>query len=285
MRTITRNYPSPGIGPAALQLIYSGAWPGPPEDAWHAHTSRVVETFLRAHPPGSRDDWVMNIGCGGFHYGLAAPAMVCVDVVPRSLAMCCRRVVAAADLLPVEESSFDGVVCVGSVINYSNAVLVLREIRRILRPGGVLVLEFERSESALYWGLAAYQKNYWPVTTQYKGSSHVIWVYSERYIREALARYGLEVQESRRFHSLSAAALRVTGSLRLAALVAWVDHALARSSLGAGASANVVLACKAVDTAHHTRTPLAVRPRRLRLFDRGLTSAREQRQRGMIPAR
>ncbi|VXB61029.1 methyltransferase domain-containing protein [Nocardioides sp. AX2bis] len=44
--------------------------------------------------------------------------------------------------LPFEEASFDAVTCCVSVDYLTRPVAVLREVRRVLRPGGVVVLTF-----------------------------------------------------------------------------------------------------------------------------------------------
>jgi ubiquinone/menaquinone biosynthesis C-methylase UbiE len=145
--------------------------------------------------------------------------------------------------MPFSDASFDAVVCVGSVINYTNAALLIREIRRVLRPKGWLLLEFERSESVLFLGHAPYRKNYWPVKTKYKGASHVIWIYSERYMREVLAWNGFRIASQHRYHTLTAAAFRVTKSLSLSALLAALDPMASWAKLDSQLASNIVLCC------------------------------------------
>lgn len=86
---------------------------------------------------------IADIGCGiGHSYELLAPRdTVGVDVDPRVLEGQ-RRETVAADMrrLPFADGEFDGAIAVHSIEHVPDADAALREIRRVLKPGAVVVL-------------------------------------------------------------------------------------------------------------------------------------------------
>ncbi len=113
---------------------------------------RLVRTALAA----SKDERILDVGCGpGFYVTelLAevgdAGAVVGVDSSPEMLALAARRAAshpnaafhrADATSLPVEDESFDAVLCVQVLEYVHDPGRALAEIRRVLRPGGRAVL-------------------------------------------------------------------------------------------------------------------------------------------------
>lgn len=93
------------------------------------------------HLPSGR---VLDLGSGT---GAAAPAMegfdvVGLDPVPEMLALSpmAQRVVAIGEQLPFADESFDGVFSAYVFRNLSSIDETLTEVKRILRPGGKLVV-------------------------------------------------------------------------------------------------------------------------------------------------
>ena len=98
-------------------------------------------------------------------------------------------------------------VCVGSVINYCDAVSAISELARVLRPKGKLILEFENSYSFEYLGTKAYSAIADIITTQYQGKTHRNWIYSPKYIISILKQNGLSIDTKTYFHILSTLSL------------------------------------------------------------------------------
>ena len=73
---------------------------------------------------------VLDVGCGSHLHGSLG-----IDLVPVG------NVVADAARLPLRHGSFDGVVC-AQVLSYTDVdpVAILREIHRVLKPGGHLLV-------------------------------------------------------------------------------------------------------------------------------------------------
>lgn len=100
---------------------------------------------------GARD--VLDVGCGAGHWGRALlphlpdAKLVGVDREPRFLELAregadgarAEYVVGTAEALPFEDASFDLVTCQTVLIHVKDPAVAIAEMRRVLRPGGVLL--------------------------------------------------------------------------------------------------------------------------------------------------
>jgi SAM-dependent methyltransferase len=114
--------------------------------ALHAHVERELKAALGARPAK-----VLDAGCGtgGLIRRLAArvPAWqwTGVDVSPLACALARQRctaeiVEAQVESLPFAEGSFDAAVSADVLYHLDDDGAALRELRRVLRPGGALVV-------------------------------------------------------------------------------------------------------------------------------------------------
>ena len=58
----------------------------------------------------------------------------------------------------LKDHELDFILCVGSVINYTDALCTIQEFSRILNSGGYLILEFENSYSFEYFLTNSFKK-------------------------------------------------------------------------------------------------------------------------------
>jgi SAM-dependent methyltransferase len=107
---------------------------------------------------------VLDVGCGNGYvlerYARHGARTVGVDLTRAALGLCARRfslaglagdfVQANAESLPFAEAAFDFVSSMGVVHHTPRPEAALAEIRRVLRPGGRLVLMVYHRGSALY---------------------------------------------------------------------------------------------------------------------------------------
>ena len=105
---------------------------------WQRKRHEIVLDFVR----GQKD--VLDIGCGTSRIIVDLPAAVGLDVAFRKLRWLRplhRRVVqASCSTLPFPDDSFDAVINSEVIEHVADDASILREMYRILRPGGTLVL-------------------------------------------------------------------------------------------------------------------------------------------------
>jgi SAM-dependent methyltransferase len=160
---------------------------------------------------------VLNLGSGGNDYGMPVRNHFHLDIAEARLPRHGCAVVASAELIPFKPTFFDLVVCVGSVLNYCDVVGTCREIARVLKPGGELLLEFESSQSGEFlwrheFGRAAVVAN-----LMYQDQPESIWLYSPAYVTNVLDSVGLPVYREEGFHTITSLAYRAKADEHFAA--------------------------------------------------------------------
>ena len=115
-----------------------------------------------------------------------------------------KLLVSSIENLPFKATIFDGILCVGSVINYCDAVATISEFSRVLKEGGKLILEYENSWSYEYRNKNSYKSSASIITTTFQKESHQNWIFSYKYINSILRSYNFRILKTYRFHILSA---------------------------------------------------------------------------------
>jgi SAM-dependent methyltransferase len=193
------------------------------EDSWHTHSSRVLGGLIATCVAES--DVVLNVGAGGIDYGVRAN-VVNVDFVYTALCGLSGGVAGDLHSLPFADHVVDMVICVGSVLNYVSLVEAVSEMTRVCRPGGRLLLEYERSEAAIFRYEKAYKKPVARVRTAYRDATHFFWVYSDAYFDSIVRAANLTILQTGSFHVLSAIAAGVGVGADAAAKFAAADTLL-----------------------------------------------------------
>lgn len=113
------------------------------------YQQRIVQDFVRGR------GFVLDLACGtgrflnGFHeesMGVDGSSMISLAKGNRAKGDVCK--------LPLRDNSVDCVVCVNAYNHFSNYKEALREVTRILKPKGKVLLNFSNLLSpALFWGL------------------------------------------------------------------------------------------------------------------------------------
>ncbi len=122
------------------------------DEKWTFYVEATVRETMRRLPLDSRDR-MLDVACGtgAFLQAVAAAhpkvRLAGVDISPEMLAVARQRLpvgvklqVASADALPFRDDSFDIVVTTSAFHFFRVPNEVLNEMRRILRPGGRLVV-------------------------------------------------------------------------------------------------------------------------------------------------
>jgi ubiquinone/menaquinone biosynthesis C-methylase UbiE len=167
---------------------------------------------------------LLDLGCGTGTHALALAerghAVVGVDFAPGMLASAAekarRRGVALelrqADLdlpLPFPDASFDGVMCSYVLQVIARPVELLRELRRIMRPGASLVVEVPR-HSAPRRDSAGQRRHglFWTVKALGSRVPGAVSPYDTARLSAELTEAGLTISEVREFPRSSAARAR-----------------------------------------------------------------------------
>lgn len=218
-----------------------------PSDKWHAYTRVQIQGFLRRHlqiESTNGEQRILNAGSGGNDYDLVPELQVHADIADRKLGNTINSVVANTEALPFRNSSFDYCLCVGSVINYCDAAAVIAEFGRVLKPGGILLLEFENSRSLEYVFQPCFGRSATIVETFYQKCIERIWVYSEKYITRLIDASHFRVSDLHRFHIISPLLYRITKNPEFSSNFGRLDRWAKGIPLVRLCSSNVILACE-----------------------------------------
>jgi ubiquinone/menaquinone biosynthesis C-methylase UbiE len=167
-----------------------------------------------------------------------------VDIAKNKIAHLKNSVVASIEKLPFNDMVFDYIICVGSVINYCDAMAAIAEMSRVLKKHGMLILEFENSFSFEYYGKTEYGKSAEIVTTKYMDRSHQLWVYSFDYIKRILTEFSFGIRNFSAFHILSSLRLKKIDNENIAAGLAKFDCILRHMPYFRKHAGNIILLCE-----------------------------------------
>lgn len=215
----------------------------PDGDKWHAYTGKIIHDTVKQWVCARNrpNDRILNIGSGGSSYGLTGFSITHADLCTRNLPVG-ESTICNAENLPFADGIFDLTICVGSVLNYCDALVAITEMARVTSPGGTLILEFEKSENLEYIGSKAFRASAGVVTTFYAGEKERIWVYSEAYITSLLATVDLVPERRHPIHVISSALLPVFPN-QIAARFAVLDQIAGRIPVCSRYASNVMLQC------------------------------------------
>lgn len=220
----------------------SSASPWPEHDTWHRKTfqaeKRIIECWLKKR--AMDESVILNAGSGGTDYQ-AKGTFVHLDIIEKYICRHKHYMVGSIETIGASDRSYDGIVCVGSVLNYADAQRSVKGFARVLKPGGFLILEFERTESAEFLFTKQYGKEVFCKSYLYGNQTHLLWMYSEKHIRRLLDFYGFRLEQVKRIHSLSSLLYRLGLSEEQAAPYSKFDKFLQPISFPI--SHNVLLLC------------------------------------------
>lgn len=214
----------------------------PEYDLWHQYSNKTIKDFLYKHM-FLKDCYTLNAGSAGNTYGLPYK-MHHVDICDEKISNLPNSTVASIEDLPFHSDSFGGIICVGSVINYCDAVSVISEFARVAKTSAKLILEFESSSGFEYRKQASYNKDATIVTVDFLGQPHTQWLYSENYLKEILSDNNWKIEVSYRFHILSSLILSITKNESYSSQFAKFDNKLQHFPYINRHSNNIVFLCE-----------------------------------------
>lgn len=189
---------------------YKKSEPWPDNDIWHSYTYKILQEHIQDYIDElqlKNTQIVLNAGCGKTTYKTYA-TIIHMDIIEEYINSFKNYLVGSIEKIPLQDCSIDCVICVGSVINYVDIQKSMAEFSRILKPNGILILEFERSNSAEFLFTEKYAKTVFMQTYQYNNQTHYLWMYDEKFVLQLAEFYKFCCIKKYRFHSVSSLLFR-----------------------------------------------------------------------------
>ena len=187
---------------AKVKALYESTncvWPE--DDLWHQYSRTQIIKYIKRIKFCS-NSYILNAGSGGSDYGLMC-RMLHLDIAKNKIDKFNEYKVSSVESMPFNAHIFTDIICVGSVINYCDAMATIQEFSRVLLPGGCLILEFESSWGYEHRKSESFMRDADVLPLSYFGEYHNQWVYSPKYISGILESTGFKIRDEFRFHYIS----------------------------------------------------------------------------------
>jgi len=170
-------------------------------DLWHNHTHKMIGRYLSRYTKQYFEPsfYILNAGSGGNSYGIIMKQKH-VDIAENKIRGISDSLVADICSLPFDDCSFDAVICVGSVLNYCDAIVAIQELCRVTKDNGYIILEYENSRSFEFFRTSVFNCSVSIATTFYQHHPEKIWVYSRQYINNILNANNMAILKESCFH-------------------------------------------------------------------------------------
>ncbi len=174
-----------------------------PKDKWHQNRKIAIHRHVSKILYNSNNAFVLNIGSAAETY-CTYDRIINLDISYQKVAQLKNAICASAQSLPFIDESFDISICVGSTINYCDAYTVISEIYRTTRTGGLVILEYNTTNSGEFIFTEKYKKL---VDLQYidYGNNEVetIKLFSNSYVKHIMKTLGLQIIEIKYINVMS----------------------------------------------------------------------------------
>lgn len=218
------------------------------EDKWHIYNYHKISQFLKQKYFQNyyQNKLILNAGSGGQNYDFPEDNMYHFDLVDINIKDKKNYSTGNIESLPYSNDLFDMILCVGEVINYSDAFKSITEFSRVLKTGGQLILEYESSKTLEFICKKEFNASSVITETFFQGRPERIWYYSENHINNILKEMGFEIIMIERFHILSILAYRITKSSNYSVKFAKLDKLARHIPWIKGCASNVIILARKV---------------------------------------
>lgn len=175
-------------------------------DKWHNKTKKMINDFITRSLKSIHNYnglKILNAGSGGNNYGLPESTLTHIDIAAEKIKGLNNSIQANIENMPIKEEMYDLIICVGSVINYCDPLKVIQEFKRVIKPGGKIILEFENSHTLELIFKKEFNKKVVLVNTFYNQRPETVWYFSEKFIKEIITENKFEIAKIERCHILS----------------------------------------------------------------------------------
>ena len=206
---------------------YSSSEPWPDNDNWHLCTNKILNKKVKKllEQYCNKKMIILNAGCGKTSYDTSSE-MIYMDIIEDYIKNFPYYIVGSIENIPLENNSIDCIICVGSVVNYTDIQKSISEFSRVLRENGVIILEFERSNSAEFLFTKKYGKTVFRQEYTYNNQNHFLWMYREKFVEDLCEYYHLKCLNKYRFHIFSSLVYRLGLKESKAAKYCFFDNIL-----------------------------------------------------------
>lgn len=215
------------------------------KDKWHYVTYKTINNYINRKfskklTPNCK---LLNAGSGGNTYNLFVE-QIHLDIADKKISHLNNSVVGSICNIPFKNNTFDACLCVGSALNYCDAMQSINEMARVLRNKGFLLLEFEVSNNVEYKSTSAYKQNVGVVSTFYQNHEEKIYVYSPSYIINMLNVLGFKINNIYPIHIFSSIMYKISKNSNFSSKFSYFDHILRKIPFCNNFYCDVIIFCE-----------------------------------------
>lgn len=190
---------------------YEKSEPWPNDDIWHFYTHTILQKKVQDYLDElhlNDTKTILNAGCGKTTYNTDA-VIIYMDIIAEYIDSFPNYLVGSIESIPLPSCSVNCIICVGSVINYADIQKTFSEFNRVLKPNGILILEFERSNSAEFLFTKNYARTVFVQKYHYNRQTHYLWMYNEKFVLQLAEYYKFTCHKRYRYHTISSLLFRL----------------------------------------------------------------------------
>jgi len=181
------------------------------------YTQRAVDKYV------SPNATVLNAGSGKTVYKTKAK-VIYMDIISKYIKKFENHIVGSIEKIPLKNNSVDCVICVGCVLSYANAQKAISEFSRVLKKGGILILEYDRCNSIYFPKKVGKKSVQWVETSYYNFDGKDITVcYNENFIKQLADFYSLKRISEKHYYFFPMLLVRLGMAAQTAARFVFAD--------------------------------------------------------------
>lgn len=215
----------------------------PKDDKWYRYTYSQISSFLKDVTQKysvSDETLVLNAGSGGNTYDIPG-VHYHVDIADEKIKNIPNAYVGNIENLPFPEEMFDICICVGSVINYCDAMIAIEEMGKVLKKKGLLIIDYDQSHSFEFLCTSHFGKTADIIETFNSGYIDKTWIYAPKYISNILEHQNFSILDIRYYHLLSSLGYKILQNEDKAAFFSKFDKIMRLIPILNKISCNIIL--------------------------------------------